>query len=151
MLDWHFRFVVNIFRMLTLRLRRIGKRQHATYRFIVQEKSRAPQSRVVEFLGSYDPHINPPTVNIKRDRVEHWLKVGAQPSATVHNLLVDAGLLTSPKVKVARPKKKSGEATAVAGQATPPESAAPAAGTPKAEEQKAKPVPSEAKKEEAKA
>lgn len=92
--------------MLVIRLRRIGKRQHATFRFTVSEKTRSPQSTAVEFLGSYDPHTNPPTVNLKRDRVEHWLKVGAQPSATVHNILVDAGLLAGPKVKVAHPKKK---------------------------------------------
>ncbi|MFH0829394.1 MAG: 30S ribosomal protein S16 [Candidatus Kerfeldbacteria bacterium] len=104
--------------MLVIRLRRIGKRQHATFRFTVSEKTRSPQSTAVEFLGSYDPHTNPPTVNLKRDRVEHWLKVGAKPSATVHNILVDAGLLTGPKVKVAFPKKqaeaenKPGEAAA---------------------------------------
>lgn len=105
--------------MLAIRLRRIGKRQHATFRFIVSEKTRSPQSTANEFLGSYDPHTNPPTVNLKRDRVEHWLKVGAQPSNTVHNILVDAGLLPGPKVKVAHPKKKeeSGETTAGAGQA----------------------------------
>lgn len=98
--------------MLVIRLRRIGKRQHATFRFIVSEKTRSPRSRVVEFLGSYDPHTNPPAVSLKRERVTHWLEHGAQPSDTVHNILVDAGLLTGAKVKVARPKKKEGEAAA---------------------------------------
>ncbi len=105
--------------MLVIRLRRIGKRQHATFRFIVSEKTRSPQSTANEFLGSYDPHTNPPTVNLKRDRVEHWLKVGAQPSATVHNILVNAGLLSGPKVKVASAKKKPAEPAADAGQAGP--------------------------------
>lgn len=91
--------------MLSIRLRRMGKRQHATFRFVIMEKRRDPQARAVEFLGSYNPHTNPPTVNLKRDRVEHWLKVGAQPSDTVHNILVDAGLVPGPKVRVARPKK----------------------------------------------
>lgn len=105
--------------MLTIRLRRIGKRQHATFRFIVMEKSRSPQSRSIEFVGSYDPHTDPPTVNLKRDRVEHWLKVGVQPSATVHNILVDAGLLTGPKLKVARPKKKEAPVEPTASAAAP--------------------------------
>ncbi|MBI4426055.1 MAG: 30S ribosomal protein S16 [Candidatus Kerfeldbacteria bacterium] len=115
--------------MLTIRLRRIGKRRHATFRFVVMEKSRSPQSRAVEFVGSYDPHADPPTVNLKRDRVEHWLKVGAQPSETVHNILVDAGLVTGPKVKVAKPKKKEAPAE-------PSAAAAPAAPEAKTEEKK---------------
>lgn len=110
--------------MLAIRLRRIGKRQHATFRFIVSEKTRSPQSIATEFLGSYDPHTNPPTVNLKRDRVEHWLKVGAQPSETVHNILVDAGLLPGPKVKVAHPKKKPVEEKPA--EAAPVTAAAPA-------------------------
>lgn len=116
--------------MLVIRLRRIGKRQHATFRFIVSEKTRSPQSTAVEFLGSYDPHTNPPTVNLKRDRVEHWLKVGAKPSETVHNILVDAGLASGPKVKVAYPKKKEAEkqpeAVAEKKDAPAPNVAAPA-------------------------
>lgn len=92
--------------MLAIRLRRTGKRSHATFRLIVSEKTRSPQSRAVEFLGSYDPHTHPPTVNLKRERVEHWLKVGAKPSETVHNILVDAGLMPGPKLKVGRPKPK---------------------------------------------
>lgn len=112
--------------MLAIRLRRIGKRQHATFRFIVSEKAKSPQSTANEFLGSYDPHTNPPTVNLKRDRVEHWLKVGAQPSASVHNILVDAGLLSGPKLKVAHPKKKEEEKSEPAPAAAAP-AEAPAA------------------------
>jgi len=92
--------------MLTLRLRRIGKKRHATFRFIVSEKTRSPQSRAVEFLGSYDPHTNPPTIKLHRERVKHWLDHGAQPSETVHNILIEAGLLEGQKVRVARPKKR---------------------------------------------
>lgn len=131
--------------MLTIRLRRVGKRQHATYRFVVMEKRRAPHSRVVEFLGSYDPHTDPTTVKLKRDRAEYWLKQGAQPSETVHNILIDAGLLSGPKVKVG--KSKSGKARHPA----PAEATAPAVETSKAAEQKVAPAPAEPKKEEAKA
>jgi len=138
--------------MLVIRLRRIGKRQHATFRFIVSEKTKSPQSTAVEFLGSYDPHTNPPTVNLKRDRVEHWLKVGAQPSATVHNILVDAGLLAGPKVKVAFPKKKA-EVEKKSGEAgSPPALAVRRAGGSAGEEPKkeqtaptAAPAPTETK------
>ncbi len=91
--------------MLAIRLRRIGKRQHATFRFIVSEKTRSPQSSVIEFLGFYNPHTNPASVKVNAERITHWLKNGAQPSATVHNLLVDAGVIQGPKVIVAHHKK----------------------------------------------
>jgi len=92
--------------MLTIRLRRIGKRSHPTFQFIVSEKTKSPQSSALEFLGSYDPHTKPATVKVKADRVQYWLGVGAQPSATVHNLLVDAGVLKAEKVVVAKAPKK---------------------------------------------
>lgn len=109
-----------IFRMLTIRLRRFGKRSRPTYRFVVMEKRRDPQGRAVEFLGSYDPHTNPPTVNLKRERVTHWLGVGAQPSESVHNIFVDAGLKDGPKVVVAKAKAKPAAAVEPAVVPSPP-------------------------------
>ena len=38
-------------------------------------------------LGHYNPRTTPETLTLKRDRVEHWLKLGAQPSDTVRTLI----------------------------------------------------------------
>ncbi len=111
--------------MLTIRLRRIGKRQHATFRFIVSEQRRSPQSSVNEFLGSYDPHTNPATVQLQKERITYWISKGAQPSATVHNLLVEAGVIPGPKVRVGRAKKV--EAAPTADVAPSPAAETPAA------------------------
>ncbi|MBI5404703.1 MAG: 30S ribosomal protein S16 [Candidatus Kerfeldbacteria bacterium] len=116
--------------MLAIRLRRIGKRSHPTFQFVVSEKARTPKSSVLEFLGSYDPHTNPATVKVNGDRIKHWLGHGAQPSATVHNLLVDAGVITTPKVKVASAPKKE----------EPKVEAAPAAAAPEATPAEAPPA-----------
>lgn len=78
--------------MLRIRLRRIGRKHDPSYRVIVTEKGRSPQTGAyVEALGTYDPSAE--EYELKDGRIEHWLSEGAQPSDTVHNLLVTAGVV----------------------------------------------------------
>lgn len=75
-----------------LRLRRMGKKKRPFYR-IVAADSRAPRDgRFIELVGTYDPLTKPQNVEMKEDRVFHWLKNGAQPTRTVKNLLQGTGL-----------------------------------------------------------
>ena len=77
-----------------LRLKRTGRRHLPCYRLNAID-SRAPRDgRVIEELGLYDPLQKEPDkqISIKRDRIEYWLSVGAQPSKTVANLLEKAGI-----------------------------------------------------------
>lgn len=73
--------------MLMIRLARFGGKKKPTYRVVVIEKERARDSRSVEVVGTYNPVAKPAAVNLKHDRIEHWLKNGAQPSDTVARLL----------------------------------------------------------------
>jgi small subunit ribosomal protein S16 len=73
--------------MLMIRLARFGAKKKPTYRVVVIDKERARDSRAVEVLGFYNPVSQPATVNFKYDRVDHWVGVGARPSATVARLL----------------------------------------------------------------
>ncbi|MGE5648201.1 MAG: 30S ribosomal protein S16 [Acidobacteriota bacterium] len=73
--------------MLMIRLARFGAKKKPSYRVVVIDKERARDSRAVEVVGYYNPVTQPPTVNLKHDRVEHWLKVGAKPSDTVARLI----------------------------------------------------------------
>ena len=78
-----------------LRLKRTGRRHLPCYRLNAVD-SRAPRDgRVIEELGLYDPLQKEvdKQINFKRERVEYWLSVGAQPSDTVANLLEKAGIL----------------------------------------------------------
>lgn len=83
--------------MVVLRLSRVGKKSHATWRLIVSDKRKDTFGTYLELLGSYDPHQKPAAVQLKADRIKYWLSVGAQPSPTVHNLLIDQGILPGPK------------------------------------------------------
>ena len=78
-----------------LRLKRTGRRHLPCYRLNAVD-SRAPRDgKVIEELGLYDPlqKDSDKQINFKRERVEYWLSVGAQPSDTVANLLEKAGIL----------------------------------------------------------
>jgi small subunit ribosomal protein S16 len=70
-----------------IRLARFGAKKKPSYRIVVIEKERARDSRSVEVVGQYNPISHPPTVNLNHERIQYWLKNGAQPSDTVSRLL----------------------------------------------------------------
>lgn len=73
--------------MLTIRLSRSGAKKRPTYRVVVTEARTPRDSRVVESLGHYNPKTQPAQLKVDRERLAHWLSVGAQPSSTVKTLL----------------------------------------------------------------
>ena len=73
--------------MLMIRLARFGAKKKPTYRVVVTDKERARNSRSVEVVGFYNPISQPPTVKLDHERIQYWLKNGAQPSETVSRLL----------------------------------------------------------------
>jgi small subunit ribosomal protein S16 len=73
--------------MLAIRLARFGAKKKPTYRVVVIDKERARDSRSVEVVGYYNPISKPAEVRLDHDRINHWLKSGAQPSDTVARLL----------------------------------------------------------------
>ena len=77
--------------MLVIRLQRTGRKGHASFRVVVQNSRQTPtSSKVVELLGSYDPHTK--AMTIKQDRAAFYLEHGAQPSERVAKLLKEAGV-----------------------------------------------------------
>lgn len=72
--------------MLSIRFHRVGKKGRPTYRVVVTEHTAPVQGRFLEDLGSFDPHTK--TNTLKKERIEHWLKSGAQPSNSVARILV---------------------------------------------------------------
>ena len=91
--------------MLKIRLARVGKKKKPLYRMVVSEHTKDMYGDHLEILGQYNPHTK--EIVLKKDRIEHWLKVGAQASETVHNLLVKEGLIENgQKAKAVRITKK---------------------------------------------
>jgi len=106
--------------MLAIKLQRIGRRHQPSYRIVVAEKRSKLKSPPVADLGAYDPVTKQATFDPAA--AMHWLKVGARPTPTMHNLLVKAGALNAPKVKI-KMKAKPASAEAPAGDAVPVETA----------------------------
>jgi small subunit ribosomal protein S16 len=73
--------------MLMIRLSRFGKKKKPFYRVVVIEKERARDGRDLEVVGHYNPLTSPKKVMLKHDRIEHWVKNGAQLSDTVKSLV----------------------------------------------------------------
>jgi len=76
-----------------IRLRRMGSRNAAFYRVIVQDSRRAPTGRFIETLGWYDPKQEGNNFSLNLDRADYWLGNGAQPSDTAASLIKKARTL----------------------------------------------------------
>ena len=89
--------------MVKIRLRRVGAKNRPSYRLVVVD-SRAPRDGAfINIIGHYNPLTDPETVVIDEEKALHWLRQGAQPTATATRLLVKAGIME--KFKTIREKK----------------------------------------------
>ena len=72
-----------------IRLQRAGKaaNKRHNYRVVVMSKASSRDTRYLELLGYYDPTKKPATLSINKEKLNAWLKKGAQMSDTVKSLL----------------------------------------------------------------
>lgn len=92
--------------MLTIRLQRAGKKNDAQFRVVLAEKEAPVGKKFAEILGSYDPHTK--NLNIKNsERLNYWIGQHVEVSPSVHNLLVEKGLLKAEKVQAFKIKKQA--------------------------------------------
>lgn len=77
-----------------LRLKRFGRRHSPCFRLSAMDSRRPRDGRVIEELGWYDPRAKDADkrVWLNRERIEYWLRAGAQPSETVADLLKRQGI-----------------------------------------------------------
>ena len=73
--------------MLAISLMRIGAKGKPFYCLVVKEKRSKRDGAYLENLGTYDPIKNPAEVNLKHDRIQYWISVGAKPTETVASLI----------------------------------------------------------------
>ncbi len=70
-----------------IRLKRVGTKKKPHMRIVVCDSRSPRDGRFIEELGTYNPVGPTPTITLKKDRLLHWLKVGARPSPTVKKLI----------------------------------------------------------------
>ena len=113
--------------MLTIRMRRLGAKKRPFFRVVVTEARSARDGRSLEVLGYYDPATQPETLRLNRDRFQHWVTRGAQPSDTVRTLLArhSEGAEEAAAPVVAREAPEPVVAAAAAREESEPETAEP--------------------------
>jgi small subunit ribosomal protein S16 len=65
----------------------MGSKKRSYFRVVVTDSRAARDSSFVEVLGHYNSRTKPETLEINRERLAHWVKVGAVPSDTIRTLV----------------------------------------------------------------
>ncbi|MHB1131286.1 MAG: 30S ribosomal protein S16 [Chloroflexota bacterium] len=76
-----------------IRLRRVGAKKQPMYRLVATDERAPRDGGFLEIVGQYNPLTDPATINVKEDRVLHWLGQGAQTSDVVAKILTKTGVL----------------------------------------------------------
>ena len=71
---------------------RMGAKKRPFYRVVVADQRSPRDGRIIENIGKYHPLDEPSLIEIDAERALHWLRVGAQPSESVANLLRKSGI-----------------------------------------------------------
>jgi small subunit ribosomal protein S16 len=93
---------------VVIRMKREGRKNLPSYRISVANPRNPRDGATLEKLGFYDPRAANPEKQLQfdKERAQYWIKVGAQPSATVHSIFRRLGIYEGmPKQK---PNDRSG-------------------------------------------
>jgi len=122
--------------MLMIRFQRIGRTNDPAFRIVVLEKERAAKAgNILELLGTYNPRSK--ALTLDEEQVKYWISKGAQPTDSIHNLLVNKKVIEGKKVNVLpkkTPQKNEAKIAEEAATAKAAADAAAAAAAPAAEE-----------------
>jgi len=83
--------------MLKIRLKRTGRKGQPHYRIVVMEAKKARDGKTIDEIGYYNPRNKPTTFDFDKEKAEYWISKGAQPSDTIAQYFVKAGILKSLK------------------------------------------------------
>lgn len=67
------------------------RKEKAPFYHIVVADSKSPRDgKIIEQIGTYDPMTKPSTIVLNKEKLEQWIKNGAQPTDTVKSLIKNA-------------------------------------------------------------
>ena len=99
-----------------MRLARGGSKKRPFYRIVIADERAPRDGNFIEKIGNFNPMVpkdHKERVVISKERAEHWLKVGAQPTDRVQRILAELGMMDAPKItektKKHLPKAKAQE------------------------------------------
>ena len=76
--------------MVKIRLQRQGKKKAPFYHIVVADSTSPRDGKIIEQIGTYDPMTKPSTIVVDKEKLEQWIKNGAQPTETVKALIKNA-------------------------------------------------------------
>ncbi len=79
--------------MVKIRLRRVGGKNKPSYRVVVVDSTTSRNGAFISIIGHFSPLTEPETVVIDEEQALHWLRQGAQPTATATRLLTKTGVM----------------------------------------------------------
>lgn len=74
-----------------IKLQRLGKIREPYYRVIVADARTRRDGQAIETIGKYDPKQDPSYIEVRSERAQYWLGVGAQPTEPVQRILEVTG------------------------------------------------------------
>ena len=99
-----------------IRLARGGSKKRPFYRIVIADERAPRDGNFIEKIGNFNPMVpkdHKERVVISKERAEHWLKVGAQPTERMQRILSELGMMEAPKItektKKHLPKAKAQE------------------------------------------
>ena len=115
---------------VTIRLTRAGSKKVPFYRVVAADRRSPRDGRFIEKLGTYNPLLprdHAQRITLDKERIAHWLKVGAQPSDRVAKFLSQAEIMKPrerrEQTKKPLPRAKAQERMKAAAAAVPAEGA----------------------------
>jgi small subunit ribosomal protein S16 len=140
-----------------IRLARGGTKKRPFYRIVIADERAPRDGNFIEKVGNFNPMLpkdHKERLIFSKERVEYWLKVGAQPTERVQKFLAEHGLVDAPKVtektkqhlpkaKAQERMKQKEEASIKAEEAAKAAAAAPVVEEPAAAEPVAEAAPTE--------
>jgi len=74
--------------MVKIRLKRLGAKKRPYYRIVIMDSRTPRDGRAIEEIGFYHPvEAADKQIKVDQERVDEWIKKGAQPTATVKKLI----------------------------------------------------------------
>lgn len=108
----------------------MGSKKNPIWRVVVADQRSPRDGRIIESIGHYNPQTEPSTIKIDRERFEHWVERGAQPTNTVRKLVrapnTETAVVASPIKAAAVPEDPEPAVTEPTGEDVPAADAADA-------------------------
>jgi len=92
---------------VVLRLSRAGTHKAPFYHVVATDSRSSRDGKYIEDVGLFDPTLRPERIELKAERIAHWIKVGAKPSPTVAKLIKRAAKSAAPAPAPEKAAKKA--------------------------------------------